>query len=159
MPVRRWRLPDRWCWSATAPVVVGETARVVHVVSLPTDEHTSVSVVATVCGAALLLEDIETVTPGMGMPCTVCVIRHAATMTTPVEEPPLIGPDGGHAAGLAADGVCYQQWGWPVTLHRDQVRLSLHRDVSAVAIPILLCSQVTEVLTRRRCDPAVLAHP
>jgi hypothetical protein len=44
-------------------------------------------------------------------------------------------------------------------LHRDQVRLSLHREVSAVAIPASLCTEVMEVLTRRRCAPPVLAHP
>jgi hypothetical protein len=48
-----------------------------------------------------------------------------------------------------------------VTLHRDQVQvqLSLHHDVSALAIPVQLCSEVTEVLTRRRGAPPVLAHP
>jgi hypothetical protein len=46
-----------------------------------------------------------------------------------------------------------------VILHRGQVRLSLHRDVSARAIPIPLATEVTEILTRRRCAPPVLAHP
>jgi hypothetical protein len=69
------------------------------------------------------------------------------------------GPDYAGAAGLAAGGVCYPAWGWPVTVHRDQVRLSLHRDGSALAVPIPLCTEVTQVLTQRRCAPAVLAHP
>lgn len=46
-----------------------------------------------------------------------------------------------------------------MTLHRDQVQLSLHQDVSALAIPVQLCTEVTEILTRRRCMPPVLAHP
>lgn len=46
-----------------------------------------------------------------------------------------------------------------MTLHRDQVQLSLHHDVSAFAIPVQFCTAVTEVLTRRRCTPPVLTHP
>jgi hypothetical protein len=46
-----------------------------------------------------------------------------------------------------------------VTPHQDQVQLSLHHDVSALAIPVQLCREVTQVLTRRRCAPPVLAHP
>jgi hypothetical protein len=37
--------------------------------------------------------------------------------------------------------------------------LSLHRDVSARAIPVPLATKVTETLNRRRCAPPVLAHP
>lgn len=136
------------------PGVVGETARTVHVVPLPTDEQ--VGAVGALCGATML-GDIETVTPGEGMPCTLCVINHVAG-TTPAGEPST-GDVGGVGAGLAAGGACYRGWGWPVALHRDQVRLSLRRDVSAVAIPIRLCTEVTEILARRRCVPAVLAHP
>jgi hypothetical protein len=46
-----------------------------------------------------------------------------------------------------------------VTLHRDQVRLSLHGDVSALIIPVPLGTEVTRILTQRRCAPPVLAHP
>jgi hypothetical protein len=46
-----------------------------------------------------------------------------------------------------------------VTPHQDQVQLSLHHDVSALTIPVQLCREVTEVLTRRRCAPPVLVHP
>lgn len=52
--------------------VTGETARVVHVVPLPTDEQAGT--VGAMCGAVLALKDIETVTPGVGMPCLVCVV-------------------------------------------------------------------------------------
>jgi hypothetical protein len=83
------------------PGVTGETARVVHVVTLPTDAHAGA--VGAVCGAALLLEDIETVTPGVGMPCTVWVITHVAG-ASPAGELPVGGPDDAHAVGLAAGG-------------------------------------------------------
>ena len=136
--------------------VVGETARMVHVVVLPTVERAGA--VKALCGVALLLSDMETVAPGEGMPCTVCVITHVRS-TTPIGEPPMPGSDTAGAAEWAAGGACYQGWGWPVTLHRDQVRLSLHHDVSALAIPVQLCLEVMEVLTRRRCVPPVLAHP
>lgn len=132
------------------PGVIGETARTVHVVPLPTDERASV--VGALCGAALMVHDIEIVTLGEGMPCTMCVVTQALG-TVPTGEP------GADAAGLAAGGVVYQGWGWPVTLHHDQVRMSLHRDVSARAIPVPLGTEVTEILTRRRCAPPVLAHP
>jgi hypothetical protein len=135
--------------------VVGETARLVHVVPLPTGEQASA--VRALCGAALLLADIETVAPGEGMPCTVCLLNHL-TRTTSTGKPPTGGSNTAGAAGLAG-GACYQQWDWPVMRHRDQVRLSLHREVSAVAIPLSLCTRVIEVLTQRRCAPPVLAHP
>ncbi len=63
------------------------------------------------------------------------------------------------AAGLAAGGIAYPGRGWPVTRHRDQVWLSLRRDVLALAIPILLSTEVTQILIARRCIPPVLAHP
>jgi hypothetical protein len=138
------------------PGVVGETARTVHIVPLPTDGQAGV--VGAVCGAALMLDDIETVNPGEGMPCTLCVITYVMG-TDLIGEPPAGSPGSADAAGLAAGGARYQEWGWPVTRHRDQVRLNLHRDVSAQAIPVPLCTEITEILTQRRCTPAVLAHP
>ncbi len=114
------------------PGVVGETARVVHVVSLPTGEQAGV--VGAVCGVTLLLEDIETLTPGVGMPCTVCLVHHAVMDATAAGEQPVGVLDGADAGGLAVGGVCHQQWGWPVTVHRDQVRLSLHRDVDGARL-------------------------
>jgi len=132
------------------PGVIGETARTVHVIPLPTDER--VGVVGALCGAALMVHDIETVTPGKGMPCTMCVLTQALGTVPP-------GESGTDDAGLAAGGAAYQGWGWPVTLHRDQVRLSLDRDVSARALPVPLATVATEILTRRRCTPPVLAHP
>ncbi len=44
--------------------VTGETARTVHVVPLPTDGQAGA--VGSLCGTALLLDDIETVNPGEG---------------------------------------------------------------------------------------------
>jgi hypothetical protein len=138
------------------PGVIGETARTVHVVPLPTAPGQA-GAVGALCGAVLILDDIETVTPGLGMPCTVCIVNHVMG-TTPIGEPPASSSDSA-GAGLAAGGACYQDWGWPVACHRDQVRLSLHHEVSALAIPVPLAAEVTKILTQRRCTPAVLVHP
>jgi hypothetical protein len=59
-----------------------------------------------------MVHDIEIVTLGAGMPCTMCVLTQALG-TVPT------GETDADAAGLAAGGVTYQGWGWPVTLHRE----------------------------------------
>jgi hypothetical protein len=46
-----------------------------------------------------------------------------------------------------------------VTLHGDQVQLSLCHEVSALAMPVPLCTEVTKILTDQGCAPAALAHP
>lgn len=91
------------------------------------------------------------------MPRTVRVLTHI-TGTTPTGEPPTPSLDTGGIAQWAAGGTC-DQGGWPVTPHQVPVPVSLHHDVSALAIPVQLCREVTEVLTQRRCAPPVLAHP
>jgi hypothetical protein len=137
------------------PGVTGETARTVHVVPLPTDGQAGA--VGALCGATLVLDDIETVTPGQGMPCTLCLLNQTLSPLH-ADEPPA-GRLNSAGTGLAAAGNTYQDWGWPVIVHRDQVRLSLHHDASALAIPIPLGTEVTQILTQRRCAPPVLAHP
>jgi hypothetical protein len=63
------------------------------------------------------------------------------------------------AAHTERSGVIYQEWGWPVTLHRGRVRLSLEGTVSVLMIPARWCTGVIPLLIQRRCTPAVLAHP
>jgi hypothetical protein len=137
------------------PGVTGETARTVHVVPLPTNGQAGA--VSAVCGAILIPDNIETVTPGQGMPCTMCVLNHVTGTTQAVET--LTSNPNNAGPGLAAGEVTYHDWDWPVTHHRSQAWLSLHRDVSALAIPIPLCTEVTQILTARRCAPPVLAQP
>jgi hypothetical protein len=138
------------------PGIVGETSRTVHVVTLPTDKPTRV--VGARCGAVLRPADLEVVAPGEGMPCTMCVL-HCVTDATPAEMPRRNGPDRADTAGPAPSGLTYQQWGWPVTLHRDQIRLHLNHAVSAWMIHAPRCAEVIPVLTERRCAPLVIAHP
>ena len=102
------------------------------------------------------LEKIETVSSGQGMPCMMCAL-HQVSATAPVVEPPAGSPDS-EGTGLI-NGAVYQAWGWPVIQHRDQIRLSLECDVSAIEVPILLSAEITQILTKRHCAPAVLAHP
>jgi hypothetical protein len=59
------------------PGVVGETARVVHVVPVPLGAQMDVAGVA-FCGALLRLELVETVRPNQGMPCSWCVLSQAS---------------------------------------------------------------------------------
>jgi hypothetical protein len=136
------------------PGVAGQTTREVHLI--PTPDARVAGTVATLCGALLSLEKIETLSPGQGMPCMMCAL-HQVNATAPVVEPPAGSPDN-EATGLI-NGAVYQAWDWPVIQHRDQIRLSLDCDVSAIAIPILLSAEATQILTERHCAPAVLAHP
>ncbi len=46
-----------------------------------------------------------------------------------------------------------------MSLQGEQVRLSLCREVSILAMPVPLCTEVTQILTDRGCAPPVLAHP
>ncbi|MGH8881094.1 MAG: hypothetical protein ACRD0P_27690, partial [Stackebrandtia sp.] len=61
--------------------------------------------------------------------------------------------------GPLSAGLAYRQLGWPVVLRGDNVSLNLDLDVDAVALvlPATLGMEVTDVLVRRRCPPAVLA--
>jgi hypothetical protein len=136
------------------PGNTGQTTHAVHLAPLP-DRHLA-GTVGTLCGALLSLEDIEIVNSGQGMPCTMCILNQV-TATAPAVVPPVDSPDSDDAVFI--NGVAYQAWAWPVTRHRDQIRLRLDCDVSAIAIPILLATEVLPLLTARHCDPAVLAHP
>lgn len=133
--------------------LAGETSRTVHVVALPTVVRTDV--VSALCGAVLMPSGLEAVAPGEGMPCIACILH----CVTQAEEAPSSGPDHADPARAAPTGITYRQWGWPVTLHQSQVRLSLGDTVSAVMIPARLGIGIIPVLTQRRCAPSVLAHP
>ncbi|MGH4011792.1 MAG: hypothetical protein ACRDTH_27130 [Pseudonocardiaceae bacterium] len=100
------------------PGVAGETARIVHVVPLPTDGQAGT--VSALCGARLGLPTIETVTPGQGMPCRLCLVKHITSIAA-TSKPTAVHPHG-DAAGLVAGGVTFQKWGWPVTCHRVNTR-------------------------------------
>lgn len=141
----------------------GRGAPEVHLVPLPPRRDGGrPGAVGGLCGAFLSLDGIETVRPGEGVWCTMCFLVHVTGgPTVPVQQrcPNPIRTDS--VAGRLAVGVAYQRLGWPVTLRRNQVTLSLDLDVDAVAlvIPTALATEVIEILIRRRCPPPVLAHP
>lgn len=144
------------------PGVVGESSRMVHVVPLPLVGEAGVAGVA-LCGALLCPDEVETVRPGHGMPCSLCLISHigAGTSPTPADTPAttdsseVISSD---TRPLAA-AIGYRVWGWPVVLRGDQLWLNLEPDTVALIIPLPLAEQVIAILNQRRCPPLVLVHP
>lgn len=134
--------------------VAHRTACTVHLV--PRSDWWEAGAVGTLCGALLSLDEIETVAPGEGVPCTACVVTQASA-TTAAGEPLASDPERGRAGPVGP--AIYHAWGWPVTEHRDQIRLRLRHDASAIAIPVPLAVEVTQILTARYCAPAVLVHP
>ncbi|HEX8935594.1 MAG TPA: hypothetical protein VF788_15695 [Pseudonocardiaceae bacterium] len=134
--------------------VTGHTAHPVHLVPMPDQRVTGA--VGTLCGALLDLEKIEVLSSSQGMPCTMCLLTQLNATTRAGQAP--MGSSENRGAEHRNEGT-YQAWGWPVTQHRDQIRLNLNRDVSAIAIPTLLSTELTQLLTTRHCAPAVLAHP
>lgn len=142
--------------------VVGDTSRMVHVVPLPLVGEAGVAGVA-LCGALLCPDEVETVHPGSGVPCSLCLISHisAATSPTPAATPATTDPSevvSSDTRPLAA-AVGYRVWGWPVVLRGDQVWLNLEPDTVALIIPIPLAARVTAILNQRRCPPLVVVHP
>lgn len=141
--------------------LTGQTARTVHLVSLR--DRCAAGMVDTLCGSLMSLDSVEAVPSGAGMPCSACVINHVSAMApAAVPQPcPVDRPDQPESSGGAdhVDRATYEAWGWPVTQRCDQIRLSLECEASAIAIPISLSAELTQILTARRCAPAVLAHP
>lgn len=135
------------------PGDLGQTGRAVHLV--PVGPRCDTGVVAALCGGLLCLEEIETVEPGEGVPCHVCLMNQATAMTCHPESSGAGFEDPASSLGEPA----YQAWGWPVRQHRGVIQLRLDCDASAIAIPTVLSVQVTQVLVDRLCAPAVLAHP
>ncbi|MGH3793561.1 MAG: hypothetical protein ACRDSP_01590 [Pseudonocardiaceae bacterium] len=144
------------------PGLAPETARVVHLVPLPD----GTGAVSALCGALLSPQEYETVPPGYGMPCSECMISHTQHGDPPPPDTPETTPGTGPTpnptspdTGPRAAALGYRAWGWPVTQHGNQVRLSVDGDVVALLVPSLLAAEVTAILARRHCAPAVLTHP
>src|SRR5437763_8173028 len=136
------------------PGVVGETSRMVHMVPLPVVAEAGVAGVA-LCGALLCPDEVETVHPGHGMPCSLCLINHisAGIPPTPAGTPATTDPSEVNSSDTRplAAAVGYRVWGWPVVLRGDQVWLNLEPNTVALIIPIPLAEQVIAILNQRRC--------
>lgn len=62
--------------------VAGQTAHTVHLVPLPVGGPAGAAGVA-LCGVLLCPNQAETVTPGHGVPCSLCVISHVSADLPP----------------------------------------------------------------------------
>jgi hypothetical protein len=139
------------------PGRAARTARTVHLAPLP--DGGQPSALTALCGILLAPEDIEQVAPGEGAPCTPCTLSHLSTLP-PTDTPPhAAAPAPGLDAGPAEAAAVYGGWSWPVTLHRDQVRLTLGSAAVALMVPAALANRVAVIRTARRCPSAMLTHP
>ncbi|MGH3770030.1 MAG: hypothetical protein ACRDRW_01285 [Pseudonocardiaceae bacterium] len=142
------------------PGVVGETGSTVHLVPPPPECQASTAGVA-LCGSLLRQDLVETVSPGQGIPCALCMInrrRRASTPPAPATPSPA-GRISRTTDPLTAAG-CYRAWGWPVTLRGDQAWLDLEPDTVALTIPAPLATHATRILTQWDCPPpALMIHP
>ncbi|MGH3439742.1 MAG: hypothetical protein ACRDRN_25230, partial [Sciscionella sp.] len=113
-----------------------------------------------VCGALLRPDEYETVTPGHGMPCDLCIASHLTTTDPSPAAPATVTAEDPIPPGVTprAAALGYRGWGWPVTLRRDRVWLALGGDLIALLMPALLAVEVTARMVRR-CAPATLIHP
>jgi hypothetical protein len=103
-------------------------ARAVHLVALPV--RPGVGAVGALCGALLPVANIETLEPGEGMPCTMCLLYR--TRTRPSEQAP------------AAE---------------DRRLLTLGGTTTALLIPLDLVGRVQAILAARSCPVPILIHP
>lgn len=137
------------------PAHTGRATHPVHLIPLPLRSETS-DTLGALCGARLDADEIETVTPGEGAPCTLCLVIHISDSPAP----PLTAPTPDNPErGLQAATTEYRSWGWPVTLRHHQIWLSLDANAVALIIPTALAIDAIAILTTRRCSAPVLAHP
>lgn len=138
----------------------GEGDRTVHLVPTPLGGQAGAveapCSVEALCGIELLLGEIETVAPGEGVWCSLCFVVHV----TGCRPAPVLA-ESVTCAEQESAAAAYRKLGWPVTVRGTFLSLNLDLDVDAVAlvIPVLLATDVVEILVRRRCSPAVLVHP
>jgi hypothetical protein len=146
---------DRAAVPGSRPLVLlrqrGDPVAAVHLAPLPPEGE---GVVSALCGVLLLPEEFEAVLPGHGAPCSWCVLHQARRY-----DPPPAGSAVDAAVGPDAGQFSYRAWGWPVTVHGDQVWLDASAEVVAMVVPGRLAGEATALLVRWRCSPAVLVHP
>ncbi|MDQ4010425.1 MAG: hypothetical protein M3228_06955 [Actinomycetota bacterium] len=121
------------------PGVDAQATHPVHLVP-PLPVRTEVGAVGAFCGALLSLPKLETVEPGQGVPCSMCVLQHAATTTQ-------------------APRTNYSSLGWPVHVHGDQLVLPLGHCATAQILPVDLAAAITPILAALDRPVPVLLHP
>lgn len=111
------------------PGLAGEAARTIHLLPLSVRPDLAGEVLA-MCGARLDVTQIETVIPGQGALCLVVHLSDCPPPAPTTRKIPEQAPDGPGVGRLAAVAE-YRTWGWPVTLRRDQIWLTLGADAVA----------------------------
>ena len=136
------------------PGVGAQASHPVHLLPLPV--RAADSAAGALCGALLSPQSLETVEPGQGTPCSMCVQQQAATIHTPSTDaatPQLAGL----TAGL--DGTAYCALGWPVRLRGEQVVLPLGHCATAQIVPMDLAETIMPILNALDRPAPVLLHP
>jgi len=121
--------------------VGGEAGRVVHLARLDVGAQAS-GRMETLCEMSLAVVQVESVAPGVGMPCIPCLLHRDGVEPRP-----------------APSAATYRAWGWPVTVRGDQVLLTLGFEVIALALPDGLAEAVTAILVGRDRPAPVLVDP
>ncbi len=135
------------------PDVVGQADRTVHLVPLPLGGEGGAA--SALCGRRMRADHIETATPDEGDWCEMCFVVHV-TGDRPAPDTTRTSSEAERASAVAT----YRELGWPLLLRGQDVSLALEPlGVVALVLPVLLGAEVTEILIRRRCSPAVLANP
>lgn len=119
--------------------VSGEVTDRVHTMPIHGAELAT-GMVGTLCGALLRFDRVETVAPGVGMPCSRCI-------PDPEDAQRPVAPFG------------YEKWGWPVVVSADRVLLIVGEGATALALPEWLVDAVTPILVARDRPAPVLVHP
>lgn len=136
--------------------LAGHAARAVHLVTLPV--CAGAGAVSALCGALLVGDRIETVEPGEGMPCTMCVLHRSHTRPPP-QQPSASPPSEDQGVGSSTAMAGYRASGWPVSSHDERVLLTLGSEATALLIPLGLADRVQTILLARTCPVPVLNHP
>ncbi|MGH4016876.1 MAG: hypothetical protein ACRDSL_23700 [Pseudonocardiaceae bacterium] len=134
---------------------IGDAPRPVHLATLPAPAP--LRTLTTLCGALFTGEQVETVPPGTGMPCTMCLIHRTAT-EEPI-PPAETAPGGPMIWTRRATPPGYAALGWPVVVRGDQVLLSVGTDLVALVMPTTLAEQAADLLASRERPAPILAHP
>lgn len=140
------------------PGVGARAAHPVHLIPLPV--RAADGAVGALCGALLSLRDLETVEPGQGMPCSMCVLQRAVTTQVQATELPTEAAMP-QRAGLAThpDETAYRELGWPVRRQGDQVVLPLGHCATALVVPVGLAEAIMPILTALDHPAPVLLRP
>ncbi|MGH3777374.1 MAG: hypothetical protein ACRDRR_16880 [Pseudonocardiaceae bacterium] len=127
------------------PGVGAQASHPVHLLPLPV--RAADSAVGALCGALLSPRQLETVEPGQGTPCSMCVRQQAATIQPPT------------TAATRLDSTAYCALGWPVHVQGDHVVLPLGNCATAQIVPVDLAEAMTPILIALDRPAPVLLHP